>query len=552
MRTVTILNSKRPSPWLLGIFHKDWRPYQYDAFTDVVNSFEKKPIAILEAPTGTGKTAIATAAAHKLGKTTVVVQNLGLLEQYEEYGFNILKGKQAYPCAHVEKNREWLRKYDREATAADCHYGEMHQCPYGRVCEYMLAREKAIGSLHMACTYKYAALSKKVQDRDGLFVMDEIHNAVSEILSIGSFEMDNFEREKHELPPFVLENHGEGEGGLLSESDIDEIVHWISASMVKLGKINLFDEITPEGTEKKKLFERFQSLIELMTVCKDTLFYRCKTEKRYIKGRMQKVKSIEFRTTSPSYVYYKMTGNKTNILMMSATIGSPSSLIAGEFHIGRDKYDYFKYPHPVPANKRPVFDISNYAMTHSNLSKRPFLYDYQAKDIAEWINNYTNKKWRGIVLTTSNKKIEKLREGLEKYLGKDRVFRNGNGSLQERIEHFVNNSDEGVVHVDTIQGWGTGIDLKGDIARYSVVAGVVFPNPTDAFEAIRMSTPSGRRYNTAFAYNAVQQATGRVSRGEKIGDEYMLNVSALADKMAVSKLAMANYSQWFKEAIIKI
>ena len=549
---MAILSSKPPAPWLLGIFHKDWRPHQYDAVSSIEESFDTAPIAILEAPTGTGKTAIATAVANKLGNTTVVVQNLGLLEQYEEYGFNILKGKQAYPCSHVEKNKEWLAKYDKEATAADCHYNEMYQCPYGRTCQYMLARDKAIASMHMACTYKYAALSSKVQKRDGLFVMDEIHNAVSEILSIGSFEMDDRERDKHNIPEFVLQNHGEGKGGLVSDSDIDEIIRWITASMMKLGTINLFDEITPEGAEKRKVFERFQGLSELIAVCKDTLFYRCYTKDVFREGRTRKIRAIEFKTTSPSYLYHKMTGSKDNVLMMSATIGSPSSLIAGEFHISKEKYRYFKYPHPVPPNKRPVFDISKYAMSHSNLSKRPWLYDTQAKDIANWIEDYTNKKWRGIVLTTSNKKVEELRDGLSKYLGKDRVFKNGNGSLQERIEHFIENSDEGIVHVDTIQGWGTGIDLKGDIARYSVVAGVLFPNPTDAFEAIRMESPSGRKYLTAFAYNAVQQATGRVSRGEKIGKEYLLNVSALADKMATSKIAMAHYSDWFSEAIRKV
>lgn len=545
------LNSKIPAPWLLGIFHKDWRPHQYDAVTSIQESLDVKPIAILEAPTGTGKTAIATAVSNKIGMSTVVVQNLGLLEQYEEYGFNILKGKQAYQCAHVDKNREWMKKYGHEATAADCHYNEMYQCPYGTACQYMLARDKAISSMHMACTYKYAALSSKVQDREGLFVMDEIHNAVSEILSIGTFEMDDFERERLNLPKFVLQNHGDGEGALVTDADIDEIIRWMSESMMKLGKVNLFDEITPEGVEKKKVFERFQSLAELIAVCKDTLFYRCYKKDVKLGNIKRKVLAIEFRTTSPSYLYHKMSGKKNNILMMSATIGNPSALIAAELHIGKDSYNYFKFPHPVPPNKRPVYDISQYAMTHSNLSKRPWLYDYQARDIASWINDYTNKKWRGIVLTTSNKKVDELRGGLRKYLGKDRVFSGGNGTLQERIEHFVTNSDEGIVHVDTIQGWGTGIDLKGDIARYSVVAGVLFPNPTDAFEAIRISTPSGRKYSTAFAYNSVQQATGRVSRGEKVGNEYMLNVSALADKMATSKIAMAHYSDWFSEAIIR-
>ncbi len=545
------MSSKPPSPWLLGILHKDWRPHQYNAIEAIEKSFKNKPIAILEAPTGTGKTAIATAISHKIGKTTVVVQNLGLLEQYEEYGFNILKGKQAYPCAHPDKNREWMAKKGHIATAADCHFPEMYQCPFAKSCQYVLARDKALASQHMACTYKYAALSGKVQKRDGLFVMDEIHNAVSEILSIGSFEMDDLERQKHDMPDFVLKDHGDGEGALISDIDREEVIRWITESMMCLGNMNLFDQITPEGAEKRKVLERFQSLIELMTVCRDTIFYKCSKKEVFIAGRKKKINKIEFKTTSPSYLYHKMSGEKDNVLMMSATIGNPTALIASEIHISKDNFDYYKFPHPVPPDRRPTYDIANHAMTHGNLYKRPWLYDKQAKDIAAWIQVYTNRDWRGIVLTTSYKKIEELRDGLKKYLGNDRVFENGGGSLQERIDHFVNNSDKGIVHVDTLQGWGTGIDLKGDIARYSVVAGVLFPNPTDAFEAIRMNTQSGRMYLTAFAYNSVMQATGRVSRGEKDGDEYMLNVSALADKMTTSKIAMSHYSNWFKESIVR-
>ena len=72
-----------PSPWLLGLNHRKWRPFQYEAIDDIKKTFDKKRLAILEAPTGTGKTAIATAVANDLyraHKIAIMVQNLELLE----------------------------------------------------------------------------------------------------------------------------------------------------------------------------------------------------------------------------------------------------------------------------------------------------------------------------------------------------------------------------------------------------------------------------------------------------------------------------------------
>lgn len=553
-REGTLKSNKRVSPWLLGVDHVDWRPFQYEAVEGIVDIFENRDIAILEAPTGTGKTAIATAVSglnNSFSKTTVVVQNLGLLEQYKDYGFSILKGKQAYPCVYKKRVDEWVDRYDRVPSAAECPYAEMYQCPAGSDCPYMKAREKAFASSRMACTYKYAALSQKVQDRGGLFIMDEIHNAVNEILSIGSFTMADYKRKELELPEFPLKDFANGDGGIVDSDNLVLIMEWIMRSMRCLGTINLFDEITPEGTEKKKMLERFQSLVELLSVCRGEVFYKCSKVDKWYNGRKTSEWFIEFKTISPSYLYHKMTSSKDKVLMMSATVGSPSALIAGEMRIQQDNFGFLRFPHPVPHSKRPIYDIADWAMSYSNISKSPWIYDGQAKKIAQWIQTYTRPEWRGIVLTTSHKKIDRLRSGLAKYLGEKRIFANEKESLQERIDEFMNDKTPSLVHVDTIQGWGTGVDLRGDIARYCVVAGVPFPNPTDAFEKIRMETRTGKAYASAFAFNAVMQAAGRVTRGNMRNGEYILNLGAIADKLATSPFAKIHYSDWFKEALIK-
>jgi Rad3-related DNA helicase len=93
------------------------------------------------------------------------------------------------------------------------------------------------------------------------------------------------------------------------------------------------------------------------------------------------------------------------------------------------------------------------------------------------------------------------------------------------------------------------LDLRGDLGRFVIVAGVPHYNPTDPFDRARMKREGGMRYARWTAYNSVVQACGRVTRGVRVNGEYMLNVAALADGSAVSPAARRYYAEWFREAL---
>jgi len=544
------------APWQLGLPHSEWRIYQLEAFDDAQKALAAHDVVIMEAPVGIGKTAIAGALSDGT-ETTVLVQNLGLLNQYKDYGFSILKGRNEYICVLDDKVDDWRRKYGRIPTAGDCHFSHnMHACPKCDVCPYFIAREEALTSPRMACTYKYGVVSERLQKRGGLIVMDEIHNAVREFLGIDSFRMTDTERDKYDMPKFPLLDFGaNGDGDVLDQPSLYQILGWSVNALSCVSQINLFDEMSPTGADKRKVFNAITDLQHLL-YAGDEIFYKCKITETYSKRSGVPIKEpvMEIKALSPKRVYNRVISGKDSVFMMSATIGDPTALICNEF--GIDTWHYKSWPHPVPPDKRPIYNIADYAMTHTNIMHDPGLYKKQAARIARWINSYTERDHRGIVLTTSNLKVGKLREYLGPYLKDGRttfkLSERGMG-LQDRINTFVTNSDKGVVHVDTIQGWGTGVDLRGDIARYSVVAGVPLPNPVDRFDQLRFETPEGRAFSYAYAYNSVMQATGRVTRGEKDDDgTYLLNTGALADMMSTSPLAMRFYSSWFKDAIVKI
>jgi len=193
-------------------------------------------------------------------------------------------------------------------------------------------------------------------------------------------------------------------------------------------------------------------------------------------------------------------------------------------------------------------------MTKANRDRNPGLYRAQATAIAHFIKSNVPPSWRGLILTTSYFKIGKLTEFLSQddRIG-DRIWKAPKSAqgVSKRIEAFLKDPREGVIAIDTIQGWGHGLDLRGDLGRFVIVAGVPHPNPSDPFERARMKRKGGRRYARWTAYNAVVQACGRVTRGDRGEDgEYTLNVAALADGSCTAPAALRYFPLWFREAMV--
>lgn len=540
------------NPKDLGLPHLFWRPNQYQAYQKVTKlHLDGGGITFQELPTGSGKTGIATALGAN-DRVTALVQNHGLLDQYERaYGFTIIKGRQEYPCVMKSKVDTWKRSYGSVPTMADCHFKDTSNCPESDSCPYILARNAALQANRMACTYKYASLSDGVRARKGILVLDEAHVSVDEILSLSSFKMDEHTRESFGFPRFPLIEFGNnGDGDLLEWDSKGKLLVWVSECMSKISEVDLFDMMTPTGSKNARMFDSLQTLYNLI-IEQENLFYKCTSKSSndndwrsfYKKGEL----SLTIKTLTAHNMARSLFSNKQTVLLMSATIGNPRPLAE---ELGIKDYNFNSYPHPVPTEYRPVYRLDVDKMTKTNLDANPSMYKIQAQRIAEFIQ-CLDSSWRGIVLTTSNYKVSLLRRFLGEML-RGRIFnpQMENMGVSSRVQAFVENKDPGMIAVDTIQGWGTGLDLRDDIARFAVVAGVPYYNPSDRFDALRMSTDSGKRYALWAAHSASQQACGRVSRGEKdTNGDWLLNVAALADGSNMSPVAYSQYSPWFKEAI---
>ena len=520
-----------PNPHSLGVNHDSWRPNQYETYKTVhdLNS-NGGGFIFAECRTESGKSSIATALGFD-NPVLVVAHTIALLEQYESnYNFDIIKGRQEYPCVLPKKVNIWQRKHSLTPTAADCHFDPMHECPVAISCPYLIAKSIATNSQKAACTYRYVGVSRIMQDRQGILVMDEAHDAVEELIKLNEFVVTNKMIRRLKMPPFPLFKFGENNrGAIMSDAIITTTQAWL--------RLGLKESDVDEYSRDVKTIQRLGRFWE-----------RLNENKWFLQIEKDRVL---FRALDAKSVAQQVFRAKSTVLLMSATIGDPKPLAKS---LGIEEYETISTPHPIAKKYRRVHDLKMPSLSARNLKEHPEYYRQQAQAIWDWISKFP-PSWRGLIVTTSFKKIKELKRHLGKINSKTMIKRRfivqENGERpKEMVQRFLNDRQNGDIAIGTIQGWGTGLDLQGQIARWIVIAGVPHQSPTDAYAKARRAIEGGIKYQLWVTYNAVPQAAGRVSRGAL--DEYgqpFKNFAALADGSAMTKTAQKYYPVWFKDAI---
>lgn len=537
-------------PTLYGVPHKEWRAAQFEAAQLLTDSlYGDVPYTFAGLPTGSGKSGLAT----YLGfhdQVLVHVHTLNLLDQYSSaYGFEILKGQQTYYCVLPKKVETWKNKHNRVPMVSDCHFEDKRQCPVYNDCPYIIARNRALASKRTATTYRMGALNKAFQERSGILVMDEVHGVVEELLDLDTVTFTESDREYLQLPDFPFrKNYGTsgkgGEGDLLTNAAKANLLAWVDRcdDLTSGDNVN-HDDLEPDESRalanlRGKLIKIRELLeYEVFLEAGPTALYRSRRTKQGVFE--ERVPGIRIRPMSAIHASQKMLAHKQYALGMSGTIRKPEVLAA---ELGIPQYNHKLFPHPVPASKRPVYDLGLPKMTWENWNN-PRIRKQQEVLIINWIKTL-DPSWRGLIAAPSNTKVRMLGEALKKAFPR-RVSLEGWGGTDMRT--WLDQPQPGEIAIATIQGWGTGIDLYGDLARFVVATGVPFSNPSDPFIRARQNSKSAKDYYWWLAYQAIPQLMGRPMRGEKNPDgTYLYNVGAIADGSATTPFAKMNYPDYFK------
>ncbi len=526
-----------PSPRDFGVPHDEFRPNQYEMYKTASDAHaEDGGIFFAELAVGSGKSTVSAALGHD-DKVLALSHTLPLLDQYrDKYNFVEIKGRQEYPCALELKVEVWKNKYGKVPTAHDCHMDKMFKCPAAGDCSYLIQKVAADRAQRTCCTYRYAAMSYMMKDREGILCLDEAHSAVEELIAFNTFTVTPKMITYYSLNPFPFTEYGENnEGATLTDEDTGKITSWLYKSAKNIDERILESDISESASRMVKMRDKLDHMGERLVQCDWFLIFE--DDKAVMKA------------LTADHIMNGIMANKKTTLAMSGTIGDPAPLAK---EMGIEEYQSFAFPHPIPVDKRPVIDLKMGRMTYNNLQKNPGMYKAQAMLIYGWLQSI-DPTWRGLILTSSYKKIGILAEHLVSKFSNRRFIVQGRGMTPSELTHkFITDVQPGDVAIATLQGLGTGVDLYGHLGRFVVIAGVSHPSPTDKYAMARREVSGGQRYQLWHTYSQVAQASGRTTRGAIDEDtgELMLNMTVIADGCITVPRAMKFYPKWFVESIV--
>lgn len=512
-------------PRWFGLPHNTFRPSQYDAIQRIKQLHDSGGgVLFVDSPVGTGKSGIACALG-TFDKVTVMTSTLELLTQYEkQYSFTAIRGRQWYKCVYPKKLQSWQGQYP--PTAFDCHFPKMVNCPAASECPYIKAKIAALTAQRAVMSYRYGALSSSMARRGGFLVFDECDVSAREIIAHSEMTIDEGERVQWGFPDFP-----KIKTGVLEKPD--ELIGWLwkcDLALPEPNPANVFEMALAGDVEKKR--KKISRTIEMVET--GDWFINVKDG------------VLTLKPLTAKFLAQNAYTNKKTIVLMSATVGNPQALAK---QLGIDSYDFVEYPHPTPIEYRPVYTIPGAPrMSYTPKGMEDGKYTIQGIMLWSFINAKINPDWRGIALTSSKAKADKLHAILQERFAKQRKVITGKSS--ELIEQFKTDKRAGTIAVGYLQGWSHGVDLVGDIGRFSCIASVPYPSDLDPYiPALRVYDKTFYEYNT---FSAIPQGVGRVTRGEKNENgQWIENVGILADKRCWDERAMKYYPKWFIESIVK-
>lgn len=495
------------SPQDYGLGHDAWRPHQWETL-EWGRSIAHGGVGVLEAPTGSGKTALPAAISSRATVISLVQhKHLQQVNYGEKYGFDVLYGKSNYDCAHPGN----LDIAGNVQSAEACTYeSNMLKCPYAAQCGYVIAREQAKESNRASLNYPYWFTARWLREHTfSYLVCDEAHNLSEQVLEFTGCTVNEFTRAKYGLPEFPQAYKVEG------------VIDWFDAASAVLDNAHKKYRGFPKEQEKvKRLGAKFDATLSAIETNASDWYVRSG-------ARAHENPQLVARPLTARYHFaHYFLSPRYRLIAMSATIGDVPTFTK---ELGISEYESRRVPSVWDASVRPVIipsDIPRMGYTSTVQEKTS-----QALRIAREIKKYPSD-WSGVIHVSSKQGAKDLAALLARFGLQDRVWTPTEGRSTEQV------AADWTIRKQKVSGslavawaWQEGVDLTEE--RICIVAKVQFPSLGDDYEKARMSY-DGQFYLQRTAWK-VEQSLGRTRRGE--AEDYNLNGE-------VSQLVMIADGNW--------
>jgi len=519
--------------WSQYFPHETPRDIQVEAIDFAIDQFEKgKKYVIIEAPVGTGKSAIAITLSkyfqHHVSsqnKSTWLLTTQKILQQQyqKECGWlSSIWSKTNYEC----KKRLgvscqlglWINSIF-QGTYCDCIYTKDKKS--------FLENEVSLTNVQFFLNHIEYGHGEIKQRK--ILIIDEAHNLDSMITDFVSVQLDKF----------IIQDYGiKWIGHNRTTSDV---IKWITNSVLpKLiqvkgsyqSQIKLLNRETiltsPEGRNLMKKLDSIDRYICQLNRCLDRfvlsewVMSANKDEDRIT------LKPIFASKFSQQQLFWA--GEK--VMLMSGTILDKDTYCR---NVGIPPSDvaFISLKSPFDAKNRPVFIVSSGSMSYKNI-------DRSLPQIAKAINELINKDHRndkGIIHCHTYK----IANYLNTHLKTNRLLLHNSANRMEVYNFHLNDKKPTILLSPSLT---EGIDLIDELSRFQIIVKIPFPFLGDEFVKQKMKrVPGWYEWETA---KTVIQASGRSVRHE---DDHSMTYILDSDFNFFYKRNEYMFPRWYKDAL---
>ncbi len=523
-------------------FHQP-RLGQFDIIQDIHDAIKNGyKYIILEAGTGTGKSAIATTLAKMYGSAYILTMTKQLQSQYNaEFEFPLVKGRSNFSCLNdgldvtcdmgscktTPTSSKFFCAYgvaknptlDAEFAFEDSHGGAVFYQSESH-CHYWNQKANAINSPITLMNYDYAIAELNYVKHFGtrsLLILDEAHNIESKLMRTMEVNLYNNRLEKDIGRVISKET--------LRDGEVEDWIMEISAICES------YEDIDVKDLSKNKA-DRIKSTISRLKTLKDNLE---KEPKNWVIDSNEV--GVSFK---PLRVHHYAKNNLLKygdvVIFMSATILS-SNLFSKWLGLSPDDVYHIKVDSPFSREKRPIIlDLAG-KMSKNRIGRTaPKTIPILKKILEE------HKNEKGLIHTNSYK----CQHFINNNLNNSRLISHNSDNRESVLEHFEKDENPLVLVSPSMS---EGVDLPYDKCRFQVIYKIPFPYLGDKQINLRRKTD-----NKWYAYKTIMTLMQAYGRGMRAEDDYCYTYILDSDINMVLKspIYKSLIPDFFKEAIVRV
>ena len=415
---------------------------------------------VLEAGTGTGKSAIAATLANMSESSYILTITKQLQDQYlkDFNNFTLVKGRANFQC----------KSYLEDNVHQSCEEGkcivEGYNCPYSiknenpPTCHYYTQKYDALNAKNVIANYHYMFLELNyVEDftKRELLICDEAHNLESMLMSQLKLEFaksDLNEYIKYELSDDTVHD--------LNKGNYNDWIIFIEE--IKSSYINELSKI--ENLNKPVLLEKISALKQKINDCNRFVENINYDPDSWIIDYDEELETLEFKPIKvDNYAVNTLFDFADVSLFMSATI-LDYELFAKWLGIDPSEIYAIRRKTPFDNARNPIIVSNEYNLSKSYIKLNA---PKTIKLIEDILANHENEK--GIIHTVSSECMSFIMSNVKS----NRLIAHNTKNRSEVLEEFKR-SDDALVLVSP--SMDEGVDLPGDECRFQIVYKIPYPD----------------------------------------------------------------------------